>query len=332
MPLKWGIASAGKISHDFVNAVGTLSDNDHNVVAVAARDLNRAKEFAQLHNIEKYYSSYEELANDPNVDVVYIGVLNPQHYSVAMLMLENGKHVLCEKPLCMNEKEVKKLVAYAERKKLFLMEAIWSRFFPSYQYLRKQINNEMLGEIQEVHVTFGFPLDDVDRLAKKELGGGTILDLGVYTIQICQWVFQQPPKKIEATGTLNADGVDMAMKATLTYSDNAFATIETSATTKLVNEAVIKGTKGTITLQDFWSATILVDIDGVKKTWPLPEGKHKYNFFNSSGLRYEAEEVRQCIQNGLIQSSIVSHNESLIIANIEDEIRKQIGVVYPADA
>lgn len=165
MALNWGIASAGKISHDFVNAVGTLSDNDHRVVAVGARDLNRAREFAQLHDIEKYYSSYEELASDPNVEVVYVGVLNPQHYSVAMLMLEHNKHVLCEKPLCMNEKEVKKLIAYAERKKLFIMEAIWSRFFPSYQYLQKQIKNEMLGEIQEVNVSFGFPLEDVERLA-----------------------------------------------------------------------------------------------------------------------------------------------------------------------
>ncbi|KAJ6625029.1 Trans-1,2-dihydrobenzene-1,2-diol dehydrogenase [Pseudolycoriella hygida] len=332
MALNWGIASAGKISHDFVNALGTLSDNDHKVVAVAARDLNRAQEFAKLHEISKYYSSYEELATDSNVEVVYIGVLNPQHYSVAMLMLENGKHVLCEKPLCMNEKEVRKLIAYAERKKLFLMEAIWSRFFPSYDYLHKQIKNGNLGDVQEVHVSFGFPLEDVDRLAKKELGGGTILDLGVYTIQLCQWVFQQPPKQIQATGTLNSEGVDLAMKATLTYSDNAVATMETSATNKLSNQAVIKGTKGQITLDDFWSPTTLIDIDGHEKNWPLPETKHKFNFMNSCGLRYEAEEVRKCIRKGLTQSSIVSHNESLIIARIEDDIRKQIGVVYPADA
>lgn len=165
MALKWGIASAGKISHDFVNALGTLSITDHIVVAVAARDLNRAEEFAKLHDIEKHYGTYEELANDSNVEIVYIGVLNPQHFPVAMLMLENGKHVLCEKPLCMNGKEVRKLTSYAEEKKLFLMEGIWSRFFPSYQYLREQIDNGILGEIKEVHVSLGFPIEDVDRLA-----------------------------------------------------------------------------------------------------------------------------------------------------------------------
>lgn len=165
MALKWGIASAGRISHDFVNAVATLNDFEHQVVAVAARDLDRAKEFAERFEIPKAYGSYEELAKDSNVEVVYIGTLNPQHFDVAQLMLENGKHVLVEKPLCMNEKQARKLISYAERKKLFLMEAIWSRSFPSYQYIQKQIKNGMLGEISSVDVEFGFEgLLSVDRL------------------------------------------------------------------------------------------------------------------------------------------------------------------------
>lgn len=165
MALRWGIAAAGKISHDFANAVGTLADGDHEIVAVAARDLTRAKEFANLHAIGTAYAGYESLAADVNVQVVYVGVLNPQHYEVAMLMLENGKHVLCEKPLCMNEKEARKLIMYAERKKLLLMEGIWSRFFPSYQYLKKQIQSGALGDIETVNVEFGFSLTDVERLA-----------------------------------------------------------------------------------------------------------------------------------------------------------------------
>lgn len=165
MALKWGIASAGKISHDFVNAIGTLSDNEHQVVAVAARDLIRANEFAERFCIRNAYGSYEELAKDPVVEIVYIGTLNPHHMEVAILMLENNKHVLVEKPLCINEKQARKLISYAERKQLFLMEAIWSRFFPSYQYLHKQIKNGMLGEIESVDVSLGFSgLDSVDRL------------------------------------------------------------------------------------------------------------------------------------------------------------------------
>lgn len=165
MALKWGIAAAGKISHDFVNGItSTLSEDEHQVVAVAARDLSRADEFAKRFGIPTAYGSYLELAKDANVEVVYVGTLNPQHFEVAMMMLENGKHVLCEKPLCMNEKQAHKLISYAERKKLFIMEAIWTRLFPSYQYVRKQIENGMLGEIQSAEAEFGFNLTEVDRL------------------------------------------------------------------------------------------------------------------------------------------------------------------------
>lgn len=122
MALKWGIAAAGRISDEFTNALSTLDKQNHKVVAIGARDLSRAEEFAKRHNIPKAHGSYIELAKDANVEVVYIGVLNPQHFEVAMLMLEHGKHVLCEKPLCINEKLSKKLIAFAESKKLFLME------------------------------------------------------------------------------------------------------------------------------------------------------------------------------------------------------------------
>lgn len=163
--LRWGIASAGKISHDFVTAVGTLPPSDHKVVAVAARSQSTADTFAKLHEIPQAYEGYEHLANDRNVDVVYVGTLNPQHYEVARLMLENGKHVLCEKPLCMNTAQVAALTRFAAERKLFLMEAIWSRFFPSYQYVRKQICHGAIGEVREVDVRFGFPMADVARLA-----------------------------------------------------------------------------------------------------------------------------------------------------------------------
>lgn len=164
MALKWGIVAVGKISHDFTNALGTLSDADHQVVAVAARDLDRAQAFAERFNINKAYQGYQALAEDGDVEVVYIGTLNPQHYEVAMLMLEHGKHVLVEKPLTLNEKQTRKLIAYAERKKLFLMEAIWSRFFPAYQYVKRQIKSGVLGEITNVDVEFGFEMTGVDRL------------------------------------------------------------------------------------------------------------------------------------------------------------------------
>lgn len=165
MALRWGIASAGKICHDFATAVGTLPAADHRIVAVAAREHAKAAAFAELHQIEHAYEGYERLANDTNVEVVYVGMLNPQHYEVVLLMLQHGKHVLCEKPLCMNEKQSTHVIAVAKERKLFLMEAIWSRLFPAYQYVRRQIQSGALGTVREVDVEFGFPIADVARLA-----------------------------------------------------------------------------------------------------------------------------------------------------------------------
>ncbi|XP_055917385.1 trans-1,2-dihydrobenzene-1,2-diol dehydrogenase-like [Eupeodes corollae] len=331
MALRWGIVSAGKISHDFVTGLSTLPTNEHKVAAIAARDMQRAQEFAKAHEIPKAFGSYEELAMSSEVDVVYVGALNPQHFEIGMLMLKHGKHVLIEKPLCMNEKQAQQLTAYAKSRKLFLMEAVWSRFFPAYQHVRKQIASGALGTIQEVNVSFGFDLTEINRLQKKELGGGTVLDLGIYVIQASQWAFQEPPKSIKATGELNAEGVDVCVQAELEYSGGRIAKIQTSAKKELENKAVIKGTKGEITILQFWCPTTLIDIDGKEKSWPLPKGKYKTNFLNSEGLRYEAEEVRKCIREGKLQSEHMPHSESLLLAHVEDSIRKQIGVVFAED-
>ncbi|XP_059221348.1 trans-1,2-dihydrobenzene-1,2-diol dehydrogenase [Stomoxys calcitrans] len=330
-PLRWGIVSAGKISHDFCVALSTLPFDEHQMTAVAARDQKRAEEFSKKHEIPKAFGSYEELAECPDVDIVYVGALNPQHFEICMLMLEHGKHILCEKPLCMNHKQAKKLIQYAEIKKLFLMEAVWSRFFPAYQYVRKQIASGVLGEIQEVDVQFGFEIEQVDRVKQNNLGGGTILDLGIYTIQVSQWAFQEPPQKIVAKGTLNENGVDIDVETELIYSGNRKSKMRTSALGELDNKAVIKGTKGQITLLQFWCPTKLIDIDGQEKEWVLPKGKHATNYTNSEGLRYEAEAARVCILEGKLQNEHVTHNDSLLFAQIEDEIRKQVGVVYPED-
>lgn len=155
MALRWGIAGAGSVSHDFASVMETLSCDEHQIVAVGARDLSRAEEFTQRFNISTAYGSYLELARDPNVEVVYIGVLNHKHLEVSLLMLEHGKHVLCEKPLCMNEKQVRRLINCAKQKNLFLMEGIWSRFFPSYKYIREQIENGKLGEIERIDLEYG---------------------------------------------------------------------------------------------------------------------------------------------------------------------------------
>lgn len=155
MALKWGIACAGRISHDFIKAIGTLNKEDHEVVAVADPYENFAENLAKKLNIPNAYRTFLELAQDPNVEIVQVGSLNPQHYEIARLMLTHGKHVLVQKPLCMNEKQVRKLVELAKEKNVFLAEGMWSRMLPSYQYIRKQIKSGKLGEIVSVDIEFG---------------------------------------------------------------------------------------------------------------------------------------------------------------------------------
>lgn len=164
MALKWGIISCGNISHDFTNAVNTLNKDEHQIVANAARSLSRAEEFAKRFDIPKSYGSYLELAQDPNVDAVHIGTQHTQHMAVALLMLEHGKHVLCEVPMGLNEKQVQKMIECAKQKNLLLMEGIISRHFPAWKYVQQQILDGALGEINSVDVDFGLKLIDFDRL------------------------------------------------------------------------------------------------------------------------------------------------------------------------
>lgn len=155
MALRWGFACAGKIAHDYLNAMETLDEGEHEVVAIADPMEHQAVELAKRYGIPKVYNNFLELAKDPNVEVVHVGALNPRHLEVSLLMLEHGKHVLCQKPLCVNEKQARKLIAYANKMKLFLMEGIWSRAYPSYQYIRQQVDGGHLGEILSVEIEFG---------------------------------------------------------------------------------------------------------------------------------------------------------------------------------
>lgn len=333
MSTKWGIASAGKISHDFVNAIWSLKNkNDHQVIAVAARSLKSAEEFAAKFDIPKAYEGYEALAQDPDIEVVYVGAIHPAHLSIVKLLLNHGKHILCEKPLGMNVKETKEMLEMAKAKNLFLMEAIWSRVQPAYLKLKDLIDNGSIGDVIHVQAEFGCKIE-ADRVAKKELGGGVCLDIGIYCIQLCQFVFGgEKPAKVSATGTLNSDGVDDFVSGTFLYSDGRSSSFQFTSKINTNSDAHIYGTRGKMSLKfPFWCADKIQLPDGQVLEFPLPHGRYDFNFFNSAGLGFEAEHVRQCLQNGLIQSPAVSHEDSISIAELMESIRTQVGVEYDQD-
>jgi len=331
-PLRWGILSAGLISHDFLVATAVLPKEEHQVVAVAARKLESAKAFAKTHEIPKAYGSYEELVKNPEIDIVYVGSINTQHLSLVKLALNNGKHVLCEKPLGMNVKETKEMIELAKSKNLFLMEAIWSRFFPVYQELRKRLNDGSLGEVLQVVVTFGERICDVDRLKLKELGGGTTLDIGVYCVQFAEFVFGEKPVKVVSGGHMNEHGVDESTSTTLVFSNGRTATLITHSKVELPNEAYVFGTKQTIKVHSpFWCPTEIEEVGRKVQSFPLLAEKLPCNFDNGVGLHYQCVEVRKCILEGAIECPVVSHKKTMIIAEVMESIRKQVGVVYPQD-
>ncbi|XP_055030031.1 trans-1,2-dihydrobenzene-1,2-diol dehydrogenase [Misgurnus anguillicaudatus] len=333
MVLRWGICSAGKISHDFTVALKTLSPEHHQVVAVAARDLKRAQEFAQKHKIARAYGSYEDLAKDQEIDVVYVGSIHPHHLSLGVLFMNAGKNILCEKPLAMNLREVKELIATAKHNDVFLMEAVWTRFFPASMEISRLLSQNEIGEVKVVRADFGVNLMNTPRSVQKEMGGGALLDIGIYCLQFVLMVYNgEKPESVQATGFCLDTGVDEGMIVTLKFSGHRMAVCTCTIAAELPNDVLIVGTKGTVKIpRHMWCPTSLI-VNGVESHYPVPEPELPLNFMNSTGMRYEAEEVRRCLLQGLKESSRMSHADSALLAEIMDEARRQVGVVYSQDS
>ncbi|XP_066293703.1 trans-1,2-dihydrobenzene-1,2-diol dehydrogenase-like [Branchiostoma lanceolatum] len=325
-PTRWGIVSAGKISNDFKVALDTLSEDEHQVVAVAARSLERAEQFAKTHSIPSAYGSYAELAAQKDIDVVYIGATHPQHASVTTMMLRAGMPVLCEKPKSVSSREVRQMTSLAEKNNLFFMEAIWSRFFPVYEKVREILDSGELGEVKMVTASFGINFDSVQRFRDRSLTEGSLVEVGIYPIQFTTMAFGgEEPQDVTATGQLIDTGVDEAATIVLKYSNNRMAVLTCSMSTTLSQEAHVYGTKTSFKIPNFWCPTEVITPDR-SHSFPLPRPEKPLNYFNSTGLRFEAMEVRRCLQDGLSESPLLTHAMSLQIARILDRARRAVGV------
>ncbi|KPP74742.1 trans-1,2-dihydrobenzene-1,2-diol dehydrogenase-like, partial [Scleropages formosus] len=289
----------------------------HQVMAVAARKLEDAQQFAKRHGIPKSYGSYEELAEDQEIDVVYL--------CVGLLFLHARRNVLCEKPFAMNSREVHQLITAARKNNVFLMEGMWSRCFPVYREISRLLMQDIVGEVKMVKAYFSSPQLHIPRSVEKELGGGELLDIGATACS-------ERPESIQATGVCLDTGVDESMVVVLKFSRNRMAVCGFSISTALPNDATICGTMGTIrVLSPTWCPTHVV-VNGKETEYTLPEPAMPLNFTNSTGLRYEAEEVRQCLLNGLKESSRMTLADSAMLTEIMDEARRQVGVVFSQDA
>ncbi|XP_045175459.2 trans-1,2-dihydrobenzene-1,2-diol dehydrogenase-like isoform X2 [Mercenaria mercenaria] len=329
MATRWACLGPGKISSDFFKAIqDNLPATEHEFVAIASRDQSRAQQFADKFKFKRAYGSYEDVAKDKDVDVVYIGTIITNHVELSMKMLEAGKHVLCEKPMAINYKEAKQVLDFAKSKNLLFVEAIWSRLFPVYDEIRNEMAAGSLGDIRLVQATFCVPISQVERLRDVKLGGGACLDIGIYTIQFACLIFGEMPESITAVGNLMKSGADENACIILKYKNGAVANLTYHASLTNNNTAVICGTKGRIEVEHpFWAPTKISTPSGVKE-FPLKDDGG-YNFGNSAGLHYEANAVRDCLSKGLIEHPYIKHGDSEMIYKIMDEVRRQIGMVYP---
>ena len=339
MALRWGILGAGKIAHDFVIGLKTLPESEHEAAAVAEMSVEPAKQFAATHSISRFYGSFEELMRDPDIDVIYIATIHVTHREIGLKVLEAGKPVLCEKPMTMNARDTKVMIDKAREKGLFMMEATWMRFFPAVVELRRMIAEGHLGEVKFVRANFSFrrpPERAEGRLTDPSLGGGSILDVGVYTISFATMIFGgERPEKIHAQGSLLSTGVDDLAVMTLTYSRGRIAQLSCSISYDMSCDAVVCGTKGELRLpHPFWCPTRLDSPEGVydketiSKEYPLPKPHIPGNYPNCTGLRYEAQEVHTCLKQGKRESSVMPLDESLVVIEVAEEVMRQIGVVY----
>lgn len=321
--IKWGIMGCGSIANKFASDLPLTKYGK--LVAVGSRSKAKAKKFAALHGAELGYSSYEELAADPQVDIVYVATPHPYHMDNALLAISNGKHVLCEKPIAMNAKQTRRMITAAQRKGVFLMEAMWARFFPSLARIRKWIADGRIGQVLAVEADFGihFKVGPKHRLFNPELGGGALLDLGIYPVSFASMVYKTQPKKIISVMHKAKTGVDDQAVITFEYANGATASLSTSSRLALQNEARIFGTKGSIIVHPWFlfSNRLTLQINGKsEKNIDLP--------YPGTGLHFEAEHVHNCLKKGVMESPVMPLDESLAIMQTMDKIRKQWNLTY----
>ncbi|WP_411030923.1 Gfo/Idh/MocA family protein [Spongiimicrobium sp. 3-5] len=321
--IRWGIIGLGNIAHHFAKDLSLVTDGQ--LVAVASRNLEKAKEFGTLYGSDHMFGSYDELFQCEDVDVVYIATPHTSHAALSIAAMQHGKHVLCEKPIGINGKEVDKMILTANEQRVFLMEALWSRFNPTIQSVKHSIEVAgAIGEIKYLHADFAFPALDRDRegrLLNPALGGGSLLDIGIYPIFLA-YLLLGKPKTILASASFYETGIESQTSMIFSY-EGAQALLYSGLTSKSEMKAEISGENGTIFINPRWheSSSYSLEKDGELTHFDTPPlGK---------GYTHEIIEVHQCLRDNKLESELWSHQNSRDLVQLLDEVRKQVGVVFP---
>ncbi len=325
-PLRWGILGAGGIAASFVEDLSLLAGAD--VVAVGSRAQQSADAFADRFAIAHRHASYEALVADPDVDVVYVATPHPYHFPATMLAISAGKNVLCEKPFMLNAAQAEEVVAAARSAGVFCMEAMWTRFLPHVVRIRELLASGSLGDVWLVMADFGvrFDVDPAHRVFDPALGGGALLDLGVYPLSFASMCLGAPVE-VHAVASTSVTGVDAWTSVVLGYDEGRQALVNTTLAADGPTRAAIVGTEGRIEVDRHFftpsTFTLIARDDAVVERFDQPH--------EGGGLRHQAAEVARCLREGRLESGVMPLDETISIMRTLDEVRRQIGLVYPQE-
>lgn len=323
-PIRWGILGTGKIARAFASALQDLPDAQ--LAAVGSRSLDTARAFAAGFGGAQAFGSYEALAAAPGIDIVYIATPHPMHAANALLCLENGKAVLCEKPFTMNRREAEQVVALARARKLFLMEAMWTRYMPALAEVRRIVASGEIGAVSQVSADFGFaaPLDPAHRVNNPDLGGGALLDLGIYPLSIAAALLG-PVKSVRAQAVMGPTGVDIQTGFTLLHAGGGMSVCGCALNARTPAELSISGTLGHVRMNTMFhrATSITVATEQGTRTVATP--------YLGNGYVHEAIEAQRCLRAGLLESPGMPLDETLALMGVLDDIRMQIGLQYSSD-
>jgi len=325
LPLRWGVLGTGAIARKFVEDIQSTGTGF--VVACGSRATERSRSFATEFRLPRAYGSYGELIRDQEVEAVYVATPHSCHHQDTLAALKNGKHVLCEKPIAINSIQSKEMFNLAETQGVVLMEGLWTLHLPTVLLARRWISEGSIGEVRSVDAEFGFPapaLSPSHRLLDPALGGGALLDIGVYPVALAQLLGGLRAPRIKSMARMIETGVDGTTHMLLEWSRGIQANLRCSIEHEEQRPAVIHGTAGTITLPEFWGGRTAILNNRVGET-VFRDGR------TTHGYEFEVAAFTRAVRGGLSEDPTVSRAFSQRLATTLDGIRKQIGLVYPAD-
>ena len=319
-----GIIGAGRIVNIVVQALQALPQT--NCYAIASRDLGRAQEYAQKYGFEKAYGSYEEMLQDPNVELVYIATPHSHHYEHMMMCIEHGKPILCEKAFTLNADQARKVQAAAKEKGVYVAEAIWPRYMPSRKMINDVIESGVIGKVNTLTANLSYKIDDKERIVTPELAGGALLDIGVYGINFTLMHFGWDVERVESSVKMTDAGVDAMETITVFYKDGRMAVLTHSIYARSDRKGIIHGEKGYIVVENInnpQSISVFDDNDQLLAHYDVPE--------QINGYEYEFIESVECVSAGKIESDSMPMDDSVFMMEIMDSLRKSWGLVYPQE-